>query len=75
MARERLLDAKRAVGQGVSRALASDSLCRTDHHLAVAQGQAVSGRDPREVVAAHIRRLEALRRAAPGSWSAWPGMW
>ncbi len=44
-------------------ALASDGLYRTDHHLAVAQGQAVPGRDPQEVVAAHVRRLEALRRA------------
>ncbi|TGN57961.1 DUF3363 domain-containing protein [Pseudomonas aeruginosa] len=35
-----------------------------DHHLAVAQGQAVPGRDPQEVVAAHVRRLEALRRAS-----------
>lgn len=44
-------------------ALASDGLYRTDHHLAVAQGQAKAGRDPQEVVAAHVRRLEALRRA------------
>jgi hypothetical protein len=55
-------------------ALASDGLYRTDHHLAIAQGQAVPGRDPREVVAAHVRRLEALRRAgivervAEGLW-------
>ena len=55
-------------------ALASDGLYRTDHHLAVAQGQAVPGRDPHEVVAAHVRRLEALRRAgivervAEGLW-------
>jgi len=55
-------------------ALASDGLYRTDHHLAIAQGQAVPGRDPQEVVAAHIRRLEALRRAgivervAEGLW-------
>lgn len=47
---------------------------RTDHHLAVAQGQATPDRDPREVVAAHVRRLEALRRAgivereADGVW-------
>lgn len=47
---------------------------RTDHHLATAQGQATPGRDPREVVAAHVRRLEALRRAgivereAEGVW-------
>jgi type IV secretory pathway VirD2 relaxase len=54
--------------------LASDGLYRTDHHLAMAQGQAVPGRDPQEVVAAHVRRLEALRRAgivervAEGLW-------
>lgn len=55
-------------------ALASDGLYRTDHHLAVAQGQAKAGRDPQEVVATHVRRLEALRRAgivervAEGLW-------
>ncbi|MED5500646.1 MAG: relaxase/mobilization nuclease and DUF3363 domain-containing protein [Pseudomonadota bacterium] len=54
--------------------LVSDGLYRTDHHLAVAQGQAVPGRDPQEIVTAHIRRLEALRRAgvvervAEGLW-------
>ncbi|MBV5634637.1 relaxase/mobilization nuclease and DUF3363 domain-containing protein [Pseudomonas aeruginosa] len=53
--------------------LASDGLYRTDHHLAIAQGQK-SRRDPREVVVAHIRRLEVLRRAgivervAEGLW-------
>ncbi len=42
--------------------------------MAVAQGQATPDRDPREVVAAHVRRLEALRRAgivereAEGVW-------
>lgn len=55
-------------------ALASDGLYRTAHHLAVAQGQAVPGRDPQEVVAAHLRWLEALRRVgvvervAEGLW-------
>jgi type IV secretory pathway VirD2 relaxase len=44
-------------------ALAVDGVYRTDHHLAVAQGQATPDRDPRELVAAHVRRLEALRRA------------
>jgi len=54
--------------------LASDGLYRTDHHLAIAQGQAAPGRNPQEVVAAHVRRLEALRRAdivervAEGLW-------
>ncbi|KUY70915.1 relaxase/mobilization nuclease and DUF3363 domain-containing protein [Burkholderia sp. RF4-BP95] len=55
-------------------ALAVDGVYRTDHHLAVAQGQATPERDPREVVAAHVRRLEALRRVgivereAEGVW-------
>jgi type IV secretory pathway VirD2 relaxase len=55
-------------------ALAVDGVYRTDHHLAVAQGHATSDRDPREVVAAHVRRLEALRRVgivereAEGVW-------
>ncbi len=44
-------------------ALAVNGVYRTDHHLALAQGQATPDRDPREVVAAHVRRLEALRRA------------
>lgn len=55
-------------------ALASDGLYRADHHLAIEQGRAKAGRDPQEVVAAHVRRLEALRRAgiaervAEGLW-------
>ncbi|MNF81089.1 hypothetical protein D3C84_633480 [compost metagenome] len=55
-------------------ALASDDLYRTNHHLAIAQGQAQAGRNPQEVVATHVRRLEALRRAgivervAEGLW-------
>jgi type IV secretory pathway VirD2 relaxase len=55
-------------------ALAADGMYRTDHHLAVAQGQTTPDRDPREVVVAHVRRLEALRRAgivkriAEGIW-------
>ena len=55
-------------------ALAVDGVYRTDHHLAVSQGQATPDRDPREVVAVHVRRLEALRRAgivvreAEGVW-------
>ena len=55
-------------------ALANDGLYRADHHLAIAQGQAIPGRDPQEIVAAHVRRLEALRRAgivervADGLW-------
>ena len=48
-------------------ALATEGLYLTDHHLAIAKGQP-------EVVAAHVRRLEALRRAgivervAEGLW-------
>lgn len=44
-------------------ALAVDGVYRTDHHFAIAQSQATPDRDPREVVVAHVRRLEALRRA------------
>ncbi|MFC5580987.1 DUF3363 domain-containing protein [Rhodanobacter terrae] len=63
----------RAADRNVA-ALVVDGVYRTDHHLAVAQGQATPDRDPREVVAAHVRRLEALRRAgivdrvAEGVW-------
>lgn len=59
-------------------AVAVDGLYRTDHHMAVAKAQAQSQptaeRDPSEVVDAHVRRLEALRRAgivermAEGVW-------
>ncbi len=55
-------------------ALAVDGVYHTDHHLAVARGRASPDRDPREVMAAHVRRLEALRRAgivereAEGVW-------
>lgn len=51
----------RAADQKIA-SLAIDGIYRTDHHLALAQSQAPPDRDPREVVAAHIRRLEALRR-------------
>ena len=63
----------RAADRNVA-ALAVNGVYRTDHHLAVAQGQATPARDPREVVAAHVRRLEALRRVdivervAEGVW-------
>jgi hypothetical protein len=54
--------------------LAVDGHYRTDHHLAIARTQDAPGRDPVEVVNAHVRRLEALRRAgkvervAEGVW-------
>jgi len=53
---------QRIVDRNVA-AQAVDGIYRTDHHLAIAQGQATSGRAPVEVVAVHVRRLEALRRA------------
>ena len=43
--------------------LAGDGLYRCDRHLAITKGQANGNRDPQELVAAHVRRLEALRRA------------
>jgi hypothetical protein len=55
-------------------ALAVDGLYRTDHHLMIAKGHGTAERDPKEVVDAHVRRLEALRRAgivermAEGVW-------
>jgi len=55
-------------------ALPSEGIYRADHHRAIAQGQGLPDRDPQEVVAAHGRRLEALRRAgiverlADGVW-------
>ncbi len=55
-------------------ALAVDGIYRTDHHLAVASIQPHPDRLPHEVVEAHIRRLETLRRAglverlAEGVW-------
>jgi type IV secretory pathway VirD2 relaxase len=54
--------------------LAADGLYRSDHHLAIIRGHAKGNRDPQEQVAAHVRRLEALRRAgivervADGLW-------
>ena len=54
--------------------LAVDGLYRTDHHLSLAKARATPGRDPGEIVDAHVRRLEALRRVgiveriAEGVW-------
>jgi hypothetical protein len=61
----------RAVDRNVA-ALAVGGVYRTDHHRAVACPAAA--RDPNEVIAVHVRRLEALRRAniverlAEGVW-------
>ncbi len=44
-------------------ALAVDGLYRSDLHLSIVKAQTAVERDPKAVVAAHVRRLEALRRA------------
>jgi len=54
--------------------LAIGGMYRTAHHRTVMQGQATRDRDPKDVIDAHVRRLEALRRAgivvreADGVW-------
>jgi hypothetical protein len=61
-------------------ALAVEGVYRTANHRAVAMTHAVAARDPDEVVAAHVRRLEALRRAgivervAEGVWRVPPDL-
>jgi type IV secretory pathway VirD2 relaxase len=52
----------RAADQTIA-SLTTDGLYRTDHHLALVRARATRDRDPVEVVNAHVRRLEALRRA------------
>jgi type IV secretory pathway VirD2 relaxase len=44
-------------------ALAPEGIYRPAQHLAVASAERRAGQDPDEFVAAHVRRLEALRRA------------
>ena len=54
--------------------LAEGGLYRTERHLSMLRSQPARGGDPRETVAVHVRRLEALRRAglvervAEGVW-------
>jgi len=61
-------------------ALAVEGAYRTAHHRAVAMTHGAAARDPDEVVAAHVRRLEALRRAgiveriADGVWRVPPDL-
>ena len=43
--------------------LARDGLYRVDAHLLAVRRRPVAHRDPNDVVATHVRRLEALRRA------------
>ena len=55
-------------------ALTVNGVYRTDLHLTMAKAQAAPGHDPKEMVDAHVLRLEALRRAgiveraAEGVW-------
>jgi type IV secretory pathway VirD2 relaxase len=42
---------------------AAGGIYRRESHLAAVSAQGVPGQDPEEFVAAHVRRLEALRRA------------
>lgn len=55
-------------------ALSTGGIYRPAHHLAVASASSRRGQDPAAFVAAHVRRLEALRRAGiserlpDGSW-------
>ena len=62
----------RAVDKTIA-GLAEGGVYRTDHHLAVLRAQPARG-NPQETVAAHVRRLEALRRGglvervAEGVW-------
>jgi type IV secretory pathway VirD2 relaxase len=61
-------------------ALATDGIYRADHHLAIASAHAKPGHEPGGVVEAHVRRLEALRRAgiveriAEGAWRVPPNL-
>jgi type IV secretory pathway VirD2 relaxase len=52
----------RAADRAVA-ALAVEGIYRTEHHRAVAMRSRVAVPDPDEIVTAHVRRLEALRRA------------
>jgi type IV secretory pathway VirD2 relaxase len=55
-------------------ALAVDGVYRTEHHLTMAKARTTYDHDPVELVNAHVRRLEALRRVgvvkriADGVW-------
>lgn len=59
----RSLSEPRAVDRSIA-SMAADGLYRSDHHLALARSQAAEGHDPEALVERHVRRLEALRRAA-----------
>lgn len=52
----------RAVDKNIA-SIAVNGLYRTDNHLAAINAQSTPTQDPQETVVAHVRRLEALRRA------------
>ncbi|MGV6876457.1 DUF3363 domain-containing protein [Pseudochelatococcus sp. B33] len=61
-----IVETRAATGRAADRTvadLAVDGIYRADHHLAIERGAAKPGHDPESFVAAHVRRLEALRRA------------
>ncbi len=64
---------ERAVDRTIAK-LAEGGMYRTDHHHLMLRSHPEHHRDPEETVAAHVRRLEALRRAglvervAEGVW-------
>jgi type IV secretory pathway VirD2 relaxase len=53
---------ERAADRNIA-ALAENGLYRTDRHLTQLRARPTAGRDAHVIVSAHIRRLEALRRA------------
>jgi type IV secretory pathway VirD2 relaxase len=53
---------ERAADRNIA-ALAEQGLYRTDRHLTQLRARLTAGRDAHAIVSAHIRRLEALRRA------------
>jgi hypothetical protein len=64
---------ERAADRGIE-SVAQNGLYRTEHHLNRLRAQGALRCDPHEIVAGHVRRLEALRRAgivervADGIW-------
>jgi hypothetical protein len=52
----------RTADQTIAR-ISRSGVYRTEEHLQIARAQASAGHDPEALVSAHVRRLEALRRA------------
>ncbi len=55
--------AARPADRTIAELAGADRVYRPDQHLQIARAEARSGDDPEAYVAAHVRRLEALRRA------------